>query len=110
MKYIALVGSLLILSNEAVAATSSDSGQVGLIRSVTESHYIVEARGNTLFRLDGVTLTSPCSWLMLKPEDKPSLSILLSAKAMKSNVTAFYKSDIPVSWNSTVCAVENLDI
>ena len=75
------------------------------------SSHCFAARGDILFQMDGGTLAAPCTWLYLSKDDAASLSILLAAKAMNSNVQAHYKSSGTTSWGgAAICEVENLDL
>ena len=111
MRYTIFIGLLIIFSNGAFAETRSLSGQVGLIRLATESHSTVDARSGSVFLIEGDSLVAPCTWLLIKPEDKNALSLLLTAKAMKANVKVFYNLGGSTSWGgASMCEVTNIDI
>lgn len=110
MRYVISAFLLLSVSSHCFAANAL-YGTVGLIRTITASHPNVDARGDILFQMDGGTLAAPCTWLYLSKDDAASLSILLAAKAMNSNVQAHYKSSGTTSWGgAAICEVENLDL
>ncbi len=106
---IMLLVFLVVFSFDAIAENKSISGKIGLVRGVTTAHPDGDGRGGTLFKIRDATLDASCSWLWVRPEDKAILSLLLSAKAMQTSITAHYMTDVTL-YNGIACEMRNFDI
>lgn len=102
-------GILCSFISASSLASEVVTGKIVSIRTHTYTHNNPGAQGYTSFTLD-TTLASPCNRLYVGPEDKLSVTFLLSAQAQKSDVDVYYYTNKTSSWNSTVCNVRAIDI
>ncbi|WNO10800.1 hypothetical protein [Teredinibacter sp. KSP-S5-2] len=101
---------LLIAAQGVNAATGKTvSGKVGVLRNHTLIHEQTPVKGFTVFQLDAA-LVSPCTWLYIAPEDKASLSFLISSKAQNNEVRVYYYTDVVSPWSTMTCAVYAIDL
>lgn len=114
MRNLLVSGLLLSFGGLSMAAMASLEGTVALIRTITYSHPTADARGGTLFKMNGnngASIAPPCVWFFLAEGDKNALSALLVAKTSASDIGVHYETTGTTTWGgSSICQVQNLDL
>lgn len=84
------------------------SGEISFI--ITSTAIAGIPAGYTEFALKNHTFIPPCNNLFIKPEDKNSLAILLSAQAQGKIIFVRYEPTHASPWSNTVCGALSLYI
>lgn len=82
---------------------------VAKVRSYSSNQATIAARNYTVFTIEA-PLTAGCTCLYLNPVDKEALSLLLMAKAQKSNILVGYEEGVRAPFNNTACAAVHIEI
>ena len=64
-----------------------------------------DARGYTELKIAEQTLAYPCGWLFIHPDDKNTLSVLLSAQSREKIITIHYSPSLSSPWSANSCGI-----
>ncbi|GAB1624077.1 hypothetical protein AAOGI_41270 [Agarivorans albus] len=108
MKKLYLLGWLSACFFSGAHADEILEGKVTNLRTFPEAHSLSEVRQHVVFRLDQPLLLG-CTWLYLSHLDSNSISLLLSAKVAKLDVSVYY-SNSPSPWHTATCKATEVSL